>query len=535
MDLWSGQPKIDSQPLTSDRDARDQFPTNSPTAMHSHKNHKLSLFKPNRSQASLLSAQESPSYQASPIDSPLQSPAFPPPSAVSSLDSEDREGKFGQPYDQDASRFYQGNGDIPRRAQSQRSHIGAQPTIHLVGSPQGGAASTRIDEDPDAYYYPQQEQQNQQQAPEKPEQKKKRRFFRSGKSSTLRDSVNNSASNPERGIGRSISVRRTDIGPRISTNSEYHPDQQRWPLNSTSAPYSSAGSEEEQGGAITDSLYGQIPEQLPPIPPKDPQRSQQYPPSPQKDRSYNPSDFETSTTTSSQSYPGENPAPQQPSTLDRSSRPANHPRNPSGDQSVQYQLYQSVPTSASSTSSHPLPLRGSSDFAYPQPQFVQNSRPSSRESYQPPSPALDLAQFHQKTSSLQGVPVYPEGSMPPASTQPHSAVRTGEPSQQNSQQASSRDPPNYQAYNHNGQANGAPTAQYGSQLNVNNQQGGNYRGTPQPSPMVPQGGSDQGRSTPPPSRSRDDLTGHDLASLLAKYDELSELTVMISCSKISPC
>ena len=540
MDLSTGQPKIESQPLTSDRDAKDQFPTNSPTAMHSHKNHKLSLFKTNRSQASLLSAQESRSYQASPIDSPLQSPAFPPPSAVSSLDSEDREDRFGQPYDQDALKFYHGNGDIPRRAQSQRappvqrSHIGTQPpqpTIHLIGSPQGGAASTRIDEDPDAYY----DQQQQQQAPVKPEQKKKRRFFGFGESSTLRDSVNNSASNPPRGIGRSISVRRTDIGPRISTNTDDHPNQQRWPPGSAPPAYSSAGSEEEQGGGATiNSPYDQIPEQLPPIPPKDPQKLQQYPPSPEQDRFYNQSDFEASTSASNQGHLGENSAPHRPSTWDRSSRPVNHPRNPSSDQLVQYQSYQSVPTSASSTSSHPLPLRGSLDLIYPQPQIAQNSRPSSRQSYQPPSPALDPT-FHQRTSSLQGVPSHPEDPMAPALTQPHPGVRTVEPSQQNSQQASNRDPPSYQPYSQNGpgstQANGASAAQYGSQLNVNNQPGGNYRGTPQPSPMVPQGGSDQGRSTPPPSRSRDDLTGHDMASLLTKYDELSELTVMIwSCN-----
>ena len=541
MDLSTGQPKIDSQPWTSDRDARDQFPTNSPTAMHSHKSHKLSLFKPNRSQASLLSAQESRSYQASPIESPLQSPAFPPPSAVSSLDSEDREDRFGQPYDQDASRFYQGNGDVPPRAQIQRappvqrSHIGAQPpqpTIHLVGSPQGGAASARIEEDPDAYYY-----QQQHQAPIKPEQKKKRRFFGFGEPSTLRDSVNNSTSASHRGIGRSISVRRTDIGPQISTNTENHPNQQRWPLGSAPPAYPSAGSEEEQGGgAIIDSPYGQTYEQLPPLPPKDPQRQQQYPPSPEQDRSYNQTDFETSTSSSSQSHLGENPAAHRPSTWDRASRPVNYPRNPSSDQSVQYQSYQSVPTSASSTSSHPLPLRVSSDLTYSQPQFVQSSRPSSRQSYQPPSPALDSTQFHQRTSSLQGVPIHTEGSMAPTSTQPHPGVRTVEPSQQNSQQASNRDPPNYQAYSQNGQGstqtNGAPTAQYGSQLNVTNQQGGNYRGTPQPSPMVPQGGSDQGRSTPPPSRSRDDLTGHDMASLLAKYDELSELAASFGCSQV---
>ena len=81
----------------------------------------------------------------------------------------------------------------------------------------------------------------------------------------------------------------------------------------------------------------------------------------------------------------------------------------------------------------------------------------------------------------------------------------------------------YQPYHQTGQGQGtrdggAPP--YG-QLNVGSQ-GQGFRGTTQPSPLPPQtnASEQQGRSTPPPSRSRDDLSGLDVAQLLSRHDEL---------------
>ena len=496
--------------------------------MHSHKN-KLSLFKSNKSQASLLSAQEGRSHQASPIDSPLQSPAFPPNSAVSSLDPEDRDDTFDQryPHDSDVSKYYKGNGTIPQRSQSQRtppaqrSYIGApptQPTIQLVGTPQGSAGASTIDENPDAYY-------QQDQSPAKVEQKKKRRFFGFGETTNHKDFVNKSS------IGRSISTRRLSLEPRIVTNLEHY-SQQRWPSGSTSATYSpSVGIEEEEGGTILASHYPQYPKETPPIPPKDPPKSPQPTTSPEQERSY------TTLTTAPKQTGGEHQAPIRPSTWDRTPRSSYRNPNQPSEQQPQYQAYPSVSgpdnqeAQAVVSNNYPLPVREGQEFASTQHQHKSNSRPPSRQTYEPPSPGPNPTQFRQRNSSLPGGPEYSEAPMAPPPTQAN--TRSTESTQQGSQNGSNgREGPAYQSHPQGGQGggqsnNGQPPPQYGAQLSVNNQPGGNYRGTPQPSPMVQQNGSDQGRSTPPPNRSRDDLSGHDVAALQAKYDELSGLIIAI--------
>ena len=510
--------------------------------MHSHKN-KLTLFnKSNRSQASLQGSQEAQaqarSYQASPIDSdtqsPLISPAFPPPaSAVSSLDPEDRDDSVGVglPFDPDPSRYYQNNGP-PKRAQSLRTPPAqtsfqqppTQPTINLVGSRGSAATATttgtgtgsgiatgtsRIDEDPDAYYH-----QNIQ-APVKTEQKKKRRFFGFGESSSSTNSTSN------KGIGRSQSTRKS-LPEQPSPSSAESPNQQRWPLTSNSITYPPppAYIEEEEGAAIGNS-YGHLSSRTPPIPPKDSRRPSQSSVSAlDQERSRIRIDTQASNSASSpqsEDYTGpyRNPA------WDRAARPPAHHQSPSTEQLAQYQAYQSVPPSASSTSSRPISVKGQPppELAYQQLQFGQTSRPSSRQSYEDPLPGLAPGQFHQRTSSLQAPP---EGILMAPPAQPHANSRSSQSSQQTSLQAT-REGPNYPPYtqSQNGSSSNGVPAQYGSQLGVNDQQSGNHRGTPQPSPMVAQGNSEQGRSTPPPSRSRDDLTSHD-PGLMAKYDELSK-------------
>ena len=509
--------------------------------MHSHKN-KLSLFnKSNRSQASLLASQpqsqslEVTSYQASPIDSdsqsPLHSPAFPPPaSAVSSLDPDDRDDRddsvgVGLPFEPDPSRYYPNNAP-PKRAQSQRnapaqrSSLGVQnptqPTVNLVGSPRGsvatgtgiGTGTSRINEDPESYYY----QSNQ--PPVKTEPKKKKRFFNFGDSST---------STPAKGIGRSQSTRKT-VTEQSSPSSADSPNQQRWPLSSNSATYPPPAYIEEEEGAAIGSPYGHLSSPTPPIPPKDsrrPSHSSAF--SLDQERSHIRIDTQTPSTAPN-SQPGDYSGPYKNPTWDRAARPPVHHYSPSIEQPAQYQTYQSIPPSASSTSSRPISVKGQfpSELSYSQSQFGQTSRPSSQQSYEPPSPGLapGPGQYYQRTSSLQAPP---EEILMAPPAQPHANSRSSQSSQQSSLQATREGasyPPYAQSQNGNG-SNGV-TAQYGSQLGVNDQQSGNHRGAPQPSPMVAQGTSEQGRGTPPPSRSRDDLTTHDVPGLMAKYDELSE-------------
>jgi len=503
--------------------------------MKSHKgNSKYSLFnKSNRSQASLLSNQSfqerGGSYQPSPIDSPLQSPAFPSPSAASSPlspDDKDKDDALARTYEADASKFYHSKDhgrNVLQRAQSHRTSTSPRstlgPTINLVSPPHSTAGSPRIDEDPDKFYQPIQE------APAKSELKKKRRFLGLGGSSDKEAAVTPALNSP-RGLGRSISVRRAAAQPELLTNVGNYSAQHHWPSGSTSAQFfSPTVREEPEAGEDLESPYGQDSRLTPPIPPKDPPKSPLLAPKQEPENIRNETHTQYPTTASNRSHPTEQ-AGLRTSAWDRPTRASNHHRNPSADLASQYQPYP-APASATSTPSHILPSRSAQDLAYPPTLFSQNSRPSSRQSLEPPSPSYTQSHnqtLHQRTTSLQVGNTYSENSMGPPSTQAHVGNRSQEFSQQQQ-----RGDTNYQAYGQGGQGSqggsqpGPSGGQYGSQLGVNNgQQGGSYRNTPQASPMVLQNSSsEQGRSTPPPSRSRDDLLGLDIQQLLARYDELS--------------
>ncbi|KAI4218583.1 MAG: hypothetical protein L6R36_008878 [Xanthoria steineri] len=222
------------------------------------------FFHKNRSQASLLSSQDPngarPSFHPSPIDSPLHSPAFPPPTAAA-LHDEIEGPQHGHPYPADDPR--PSRTALPTRSQSQRTPPAhpspfnhPQPTIQLVAPSAGQQASpvqSVIDEDPDAYYH---------QEPHK-EEPKKRRFFGLGSSS--RDSNTSapaSSAAPQR-LGRSISVRTKNYPYQNPPVSNSRPVQQRWPSD-----YPPPASEEDDdiGADLPSSASGPAP----PIPDKDP-------------------------------------------------------------------------------------------------------------------------------------------------------------------------------------------------------------------------------------------------------------------------
>ena len=515
--------------------------------MKSHKGgSKYNLFKSNRSQASLLSNQSlqerGGSYQPSPIDSPLQSPAFLPPSAASSPlspDDKSTDDSLARSYEADAANFYQSNHhgrNVLQRSQSHRTSPSPRstlgPTINLVSPTNNAAGFPSVDEDPDKFY------QNIQEAPAKSEHKKKRRFLGLGGSSE-KEAIVTPALNSPRGLGRSISVRRAVGQPEHLTNTGNYSAQHHWPSGSTSAKFSSPTVDEEsEGGDDLESSYGKNSRLTPPIPPKDPPKLPLVAPKQEQENTGNEGHPQYPTTASNRSHPTEQGG-LRTSAWDRPARASNHHRNPSSDLAAQYQPY-SAPASAGSASSHTLPSRSAQDLAYPQTLFSQNSRPSSRQSLEPPSPSYSQSQnqtFHQRTTSLQVGNTYSESSMGPPSAQSHVGNRSQEFNQQNIQQ---RSEPNYQTYGQGGQGSqggaqpGPSGGQYGSQLGVNNgQQGGSYRNTPQASPMVLQNSnSEQGRNTPPPSRSRDDLSGLDMQQLNAKYDELS-MSISCPASRVS--
>ena len=521
--------------------------------MHSsaHKHNKLSLFKPNRSQASLLSSQEARSYQGSPIDSPLQSPAFPPAAAISDQEQPDGahdNNNIGRPSPPDPPTYNHNhhhhphpssNVGFPRRSQSQRSpsvthrpHFGSQlsqPTIHLVGPTQGSALeTTRIDEDPDTFYY-QQQQQQPAPVPNPPRvEKERRRFFGFVKSKET--STNNGASSSvtgpsQRQLGRSPSTSGRKVPPEAlivaNNNTNGRQSPQHWSPDSISASNTSIANEAEEGKpAQRNNSYSQFSDPNPALPPKDPIRSPRYPPSVEPEQSNIPTSSQNASTV-------EHPPPTRTPTWDRVARPSNHHRNHSTEQVIQYPNIHTGPPSATSVSSHYLPSRGQ-DYSHNQ---YSNSRPPSRQSYgEPPSPALGPASHHPRnTSSLaQGQLPYPEDRMPSAPSHPNG--RGADSGQQISQQGSNRNgghmiyvegPQGGNSSNGGGGGGGAPP-QYPSQLAVNSQQG-NYRGSAQTSPMLPTGASEQDRSrTPPPSRSRDSLAEQDMATLQTKYEELSK-------------
>ena len=189
--------------------------------------------------------------------------------------------------------------------------------------------------------------------------------------------------------------------------------------------------------------------------------------------------------------------------------------------------YHPSPSSATSTSSHPFAHRVPHEALQ---QFYQDqtSRPSSAQSLELPLalqyPRASESHQNRLDQSQASLETYMQGSMgPPPTQQGPPTRRSSETTQQSSSSGGQvREGGNYQHHNQGAQqgptlpSNAPP--QYSAQLAP---QGQNYRGSVQTSPMMQQ----EGRSTPPPNRSRDDLSGLDVSQLLSRHDELRMSTV----------
>ncbi|KAL8675509.1 MAG: hypothetical protein Q9168_000021 [Polycauliona sp. 1 TL-2023] len=487
------------------------------------------FFHKNRSQASLLSTHDPtaarPSYLASPIDSPLHSPAFPIPPPNPAASPDEIEGQqYGHPYPADHPRPYPPA--FPTRSQSHRTppahpspFTHPQPTIQLLG-PAAGQQSVSphsvVDPDPDAYYH---------QAPAprlQKEEPKKRRFFGLGSSSRESNTVAPAPAAAPQRLGRSLSVRTKNYPyqnpppPASATR----PLQQRWPSESSGSTYPPPASEEEDdlGTALPSSTSAPAP----PIPDKDPLRS---------------TDFAV----------GSNGAYRKPSvqsvTVDTNGRPRvdregsatsttwDSPQSLNHYQRDLHHIPASYQPSPSSATSTPLSARGQQEVLHHYHQELQTSRPPSQQSYGPPSPTQSYpARFDPQQGRLAQAtapaPSQIPGSMGPPLNQPSRDRRSQElaQQQQNHQGGASREGTSYQPYHQIPQAQGQPQGPppaYSSQLGVSNPPGNSHRG-PQPSPMAQQIAGEQGRSTPPPSRSRDDLSGLDVGQLVVRHDELQD-------------
>lgn len=508
-----------------------------------------SFFHKNRSQGSLLSTQESTgrrSQQASPIESPLHSPRFPSYPAVS---PEGREGgedySFGQPsiYRPDEGRYHQAS-NLPTRSRSQRStpvkSSYHQPTINLVGPPAGSAGPPVIDEDPDAYYT----QPLPQAAPK--EDSKRRRFFNLGSSSSAKEPPSNPS--PANRLGRSISVRRKD--PEIISEAEIQRlNQERRPSKAQSVasqptPPEQEAEEEHQIEAL--SRRPQPDPTGPPPPEKDPLRSPKHYIPAQPEQSYNKQPLQGVNTNIPPRPQYQRQGSATSSAWENTARSLQHHRAPSEifqQNSSPYESspssavsnqtphsYQQSPSSATSTSNQQLQPRGTQEVIQQYRHEFQRERPPSRQSsYEPPSPIhpahRGFDSYHERQSSNRSsLNAYTPSTMGPQP--PPQQQARGRHSDEIEQRSHSGPPPRessqYQPYQQQGQGQGQQNnsqGQYGSQLGIN-QQNQPYRGTPQASPLPAQALNESGRNTPPPSRSRDDLAGLDVAQLLARHDEL---------------
>lgn len=477
-----------------------------------HKHHLFS--RGDRSQVSL--AIQEANDKRSHADSPLHSPAFPPQAAPSPrYDDEEEEQSYSLPYRSEEAKFYRLGS--PQRSQSQRvpSLINTnQPTIHLV-APHNSAStpSSAIEDNPDRYYH------QGPQGPPPPAHKaepKKRRFFGLGTSSSTKDSGKATGA-PAQKLGRSISVRRKEqIDPQTYADAGVRNTQQRW---STSEPPAEEEEEDDGGGAGLHTTHSYYSASSPQPPDKDPLKSPAFPPSVTHEEYIHGKTSQLGgTSISSSRYPLEREGSHQSSWEKTTQQVQKHWR---GESQQTPSSYHPSPSSATSTSSHLFAHRAPHE---PLHQYYPdlNNRPPSQQSLEPPPPL-----HHPRTSepylSKQGQnqePSCAQGSMGPPPTQQPPPNRRSSESTQQSQTPSGREGGVYQPYSQSVQqgqvlpSNAPP--QYSAQLAP---QGQSYRGSAQPSPMAQQH-SDQGRSTPPPSRSRDDLSTLEPGQLLARHDEL---------------
>lgn len=511
-----------------------------------------SFFHKNRSQASLVSTHDANdkrslrSVQASPIDSPLHSPRFPSSSALSSEGKEDEDGyTAGQPsgYRPDDGRSYYPN-NLLTRSQSQRSPPGHpptyQPTISLVGSAAGSADHT-IEGNPDSYYL-----QALPGAPPK-EDSKRRRFFKLGSSSTTKEQTYTPP--PPARLGRSISVKRQD--PQVAADIEYYRRQSqqiqtRWPSQSG---FGGLGSQPNNLGEADEdeiiSRHGQESsnEVRPPIPEKDPLRSPQFRPTSPQEPLYAKPSLQGVVTNIPQRHPYERQVSATSSVWESTTRSFQEQQRAHSERNTAYHSsvsgapnqtpssYHSSPASATSTTSHPLPARGPQDLRQQYQQEHYRDRPSSQQSsYEPPSPLQPVSRaydaHHERQgsnrSSLNAYSTANSMAPPPPPQQQAQGRSSNELAPQGPGSGFVSQGQTYQPYSQGAQGQSQASNasnQYDARLNMN-QQNQQFRPTPQPSPLPPQATSEQGRSTPPPSRSRDDLSNLDVGQLVTRHDEL---------------
>lgn len=492
---------------------------------------KYSLFKSNRSQASLPTSQDLKSQHASPIDTPLQSPAFPPP-ALGFSTSYGEQQALQRP---DAAQYYQSA--IPLRSQSQRvpsSNYTGQPTIHLVRPPHSSAGPPSFDEDDPHSFYKTPVPSNAK--GEQESKRSKRSFF--GISHSSKETTPTNVQQPSKSLGRSVSVRRKAPTRLDPEDQQYN--QHQWPADQNTNLRLTPSSHEEDGGARLDRFLQETAKPITTPPANGPLRSPIFPPSPPHTEAPMRGTTQRVNTdfTGRQSFQRKDDyeSPQRDTDL---AQPPSYQRDsahPSAQQS-QYPTFQPPPQTVSNTY-HPVQSQRpdiKTQHSFQQAQDNQRIRPPSQQSYEPPSPSTSYRAYEPQLEpppsrvSVQQIPSsqYTQGSMAPPPGQPPQARRSSEVNLGHAQSGPPQGgahPPTYGQGQGQNLAPSITTGQYPGPPPTSNQQGGNYRGTPASQASVSQQNlGEQGRNTPPPGKSRDDAVGMDMAQLIARHDELRML------------
>lgn len=390
----------------------------------------------------------------------------------------------------------------PARTQSTRglrapSSINTdQPTITIVPHESASTPSSAIDDNPDRYY-------DSVPPVHKAEAPKKKRGFFGRKSA------------PQQ-LGRSISVRRKEE-PQPPADRKRGAEHKHW------STFNPSIADEEDGEA-----YGEADLRLD----KDPLRSPAFPPPlTHKEYVYGRSQLQNQNQNNSSRHPLDRQVSQHSSWEKTAHQATKHSRSESAQPTPS--SYHHPPSSANSTSSHPFAQKAPLDTLHQYHQ--ENSRPPSQQSLEPPalSQHFRAPDYSSKQPQNPLAPAgYIQGSMgiPPGQQAPPN--RRSSESTQQSQHSQGRDGGVYQPYNQGPQQGPVPppnasppgySTQHATQLAP---QGQAYRGTSQISPMAQQGHREQdARSSPPPSRSRDDLSSLDVAQLLQRHDELRMGTI----------
>lgn len=475
------------------------------------------LFHKNRSAHSLLNSQESDErerdkekdrarFQPSPSDSPVHSPAYPSPSQYQDEGDDEQDQHYNHPHRQsEDARYY--HYIQPARSQSQRSpgQINTnlpQPTINLVG-PAHSTPSSAVDETaPDSFY----RQVNTSAPQPQKEDRKKRRFFGLGSSS--KDTTSSSSAK----LGRSISVRRRD---QHSEPSRYSA-QQDWQTSHVSPT-----DEDEDGGDEESGIHHSNITTNPPPPDREPLRSPGLPPAiSRQDYTYPPSNTSPNTTRRS---PLDRQGSYESPWARASTSVHHHTYSESNPQHTPTSYHPSPASATSALSSQQFTHKSPSETLQQAWQEQIPSRPSSQQSLEPP-PISQGPRSHEahhvrsNSSQASSLSHYTQGSMiqPPPPQGPSRRPSEAQQEQQLTEQGRA----SYQPYAQGTQdrtvlSSNAPPP-YSSQLAPSAQ---SYRNS-QISTMQQQGAHEQGRSTPPPSRSRDDLSNIDYGQLQTKHEEL---------------